>query len=762
MKHHVRTIPPGRAGGTAAVPSFVVRLFVAAALMLLASIAPASASPMRVDSQVRDQINRYGSARVIVKMAESALSETEASGLVDRPEAIHRAAQQIAAAAPHMLVARAYRRLPLLAGAVDSRALDELDRLPEVEAVFPDRPMQAVLNESGPLVGQPEAEAAGLAGAGVGIAIIDTGVDYTHPALGGAAVTQTTDVKPGYWAWQQIEAAFEHSIVTGFPDGSYQPTSIVTRDQMAVFIARGLAGGDSNVPTFAGTPSFPDVPADYWASNYIEYCKAHGIVEGLPDGTYGPTLQVGRGDMAVFVARAIAGGDANVPAGPSQPTFPDVTQSSTWAWAYRYVEYIDTQGVAHGYSDGLYHPEILCGRDQMAVFVTRAFHLTWSGRVIGGINLLAAEGSVAADDPMDDEGHGTMNAGIAASADPVYRGMAPDANLLAVKVLDRSGNGLSSDVLAGMDWCIQNQVAFNIKAMNLSIGDTVEWPDYVPGDPNNPLSQPESIAVTEAVNAGILVAAASGNEGFTQGINLPAASIDAVSVAATKDGGPEADAQPVDGIASYSDRGDLVSMYAPGSVITCPVLGGGLASGEGTSFSSPHIAGAAAVMVSARMTDPREIRARLMRTGVQIVDPVTNVATPRLDLARAIAPPTTGPDLIVTAVSIANTSPRIGDHVSVTLTVQNQGTVASDPCTAIVVLSANSVISPQDSIIASVAVPQLAPMASFTPPGLTGIIPAIPLGTYLLGGYVDSTYVVAELDETNNALAGAVVTVSGM
>jgi hypothetical protein len=94
--------------------------------------------------------------------------------------------------------------------------------------------------------------------------------------------------------------------------------------------------------------------------------------------------------------------------------------------------------------------------------------------------------------------------------------------------------------------------------------------------------------------------------------------------------------------------------------------------------------------------------------------------------------------------------------------VQNQGTAASDPCTAIVVLSANSVISPQDSIFASVAVPQLAPMASFTPPGLTGIIPAIPLGTYLLGGYVDSTYVVAELDETNNALAGAVVTVSGM
>jgi subtilisin family serine protease len=241
---------------------------------------------------------------------------------------------------------------------------------------------------------------------------------------------------------------------------------------------------------------------------------------------------------------------------------------------------------------------------------------------------------------------------------------------------------------------------------------------------------------------------------------MPAASIDAVSVAATKDGGPETDARPVDGIASFGDRGDLVSMYAPGLVITSPVLGGGLASGEGTSFSSPHIAGAAAVMVSAGMTDPRKIKAALMRTGVQIVDPTTNVATPRLNLASALKPPTAGTDLIVTTVLISNNSPRAGDQVSVTLTVQNQGTVASGPCTAIVVLSTNSVISPQDSIIASTAVPLLAPTVSFTAAGLTGTIPAMAAGASRLGGYVDSIYSLAELDETNNALSGALVTVS--
>jgi subtilisin family serine protease len=418
--------------------------------------------------------------------------------------------------------------------------------------------------------------------------------------------------------------------------------------------------------------------------------------------------------------------------------------------------------VVQGYDDGLYHPGNLCGRDQMAVFVTRAFRLTWSGRVIGGINLLAQDGSIALDDPMDDQGHGTLTAGIAASSNPVYRGMAPEANLLAVKVLNSSGEGLFSVIIAGIDWCIQNQAAFNIKAINLSIGDGAEWPDYFPGDPSNPLSPPESIAITAAVNAGILVAAASGNEGSTGGINLPAASIDAVAVAGTLDGGPEPDAQPRDGIASFSDRGELVSLYAPGAVIAGPFLGGGLAYGEGTSFASPHVAGAAAVMVSAGMTDPRQIRAALMRTGVQIVDPATRAAAPRLDLARALAPPTIGPDLVVTAVTISSTSMRKGDHVIVAVTVANQGTAASDPCTASVVLSANSVISPQDATLASVTVPQLAPAASFTSQGLIGTVPTTPAGTYQVGGYADSSYGVAELNETNNARAGVIVSVLGL
>ena len=99
------------------------------------------------------------------------------------------------------------------------------------------------------------------------------------------------------------------------------------------------------------------------------------MVGGYSDGTYRPAVPVDRGQMAVFVARAIAGSDGAVPPAPPTPTFPDVTPTSTWAWAQKHVEYTVARGVVSGYGDGLYHPEIGVTRDQMAVFVARAFAL---------------------------------------------------------------------------------------------------------------------------------------------------------------------------------------------------------------------------------------------------------------------------------------------------------------------------------------------------------------------------------------------------
>jgi len=112
------------------------------------------------------------------------------------------------------------------------------------------------------------------------------------------------DVGEDYWARPWIEALYDAGIVHGYPDGTYAPAVIVNRGQMAVFVARGMAGSDAAVPNGPPTPTFPDVPTDYWAYKYIEYCHAQGIVAGYPDGTYEPEVPVDRAQMAVFVWRA--------------------------------------------------------------------------------------------------------------------------------------------------------------------------------------------------------------------------------------------------------------------------------------------------------------------------------------------------------------------------------------------------------------------------------------------------------------------------
>jgi hypothetical protein len=186
------------------------------------------------------------------------------------------------------------------------------------------------------------------------------------------------DVPGTYWAFDEIMDCAAAGIVSGYPDGAYRPFLPVTRDQMAVYISRALAGGDASVPAFTGTPSFSDVPTDYWALKYVQYAVSKGVVKGYSDGTYKPTDQVDRGQMSVFIARAIAtptaGADLVNYTPPATATFPDVPTSF---WAYKYVEYIaqPTIAVTKGYPDGDYHPEYICTRDQMAVYVARAFKL---------------------------------------------------------------------------------------------------------------------------------------------------------------------------------------------------------------------------------------------------------------------------------------------------------------------------------------------------------------------------------------------------
>jgi len=195
--------------------------------------------------------------------------------------------------------------------------------------------------------------------------------DARHTGVHGPT-SRFWDVPDGFWAWREIGACVEADIVQGYAGGWYHPEVTVSRDQMAVFIARGMAGGDEDVPTGPAEATFDDVPTDHWAYKYVEYCVANDIVQGFGPVTYGPAGIVARDSMAVFVSRAVAGGDGNVPEGPAEATFDDVP---TDYWAYKYVEYCVADDIVQGYGPATYGPTVRVARDQMAVFICRAFRL---------------------------------------------------------------------------------------------------------------------------------------------------------------------------------------------------------------------------------------------------------------------------------------------------------------------------------------------------------------------------------------------------
>ena len=196
-----------------------------------------------------------------------------------------------------------------------------------------------------------------------------------------AETVEFDDLPTWNWSWEYVQGVVAAGIAQGYDDGYYRPGTVVTRDQMAVYVARALCGGDEYVPTGPATATFEDVPNTgygdtgtdpHWAFKYVEHAVEADVVAGYDDGYYRPDAEVTRGQMAAFMARAMCGGEEHVPLATGGPSFPDVGLDY---WCYDYVEYIAGEGVTQGYPDGLYYPDVPCSRDQMAVYICRAFDL---------------------------------------------------------------------------------------------------------------------------------------------------------------------------------------------------------------------------------------------------------------------------------------------------------------------------------------------------------------------------------------------------
>jgi serine protease AprX len=253
-------------------------------------------------------------------------------------------------------------------------------------------------------------------------------------------------------------------------------------------------------------------------------------------------------------------------------------------------------------------------------------HPDLKGRIKGFKDLVGGKRK-----PYDDNGHGTHVAGCAAgdgtSSQGRYKGAAPRAELVGVKVLNKTGSGSMSTMLAGIDWVIANQVQYNINIMSMSLGGKPQG-----GCAADPLCQ----AVERAWDAGIVVVVAAGNDGQDGpgSVSTPGISPKVITVGAMDDRGSPGRAD--DQLAAFSSRGpapDGVTkpdILAPGVNITSlrsprsylDKANGSARVGEwyftlsGTSMATPIVSGIIAQILEDRPSlTPDTVKARLLATA---------------------------------------------------------------------------------------------------------------------------------------------------
>ena len=284
-------------------------------------------------------------------------------------------------------------------------------------------------------------------------------------------------------------------------------------------------------------------------------------------------------------------------------------------------------------------------------------------KVVGGYDFINND-----NDPMDDKGHGTHVASIAAgngdwNKDGIVEqgeglnGIAPDASIYAYKVLDSSGSGKMEGVIAGIERAVED----NVSIISMSLGGY--------GNPDDPVSQ----ASDNAVKSGIVVVVAAGNSGPASGtIGSPGTARKAITVGASykkdyngiywKDENPKKDQ-----ITSFSSRGPVVwydqnndikslikpDIVAPGALICAARYDNIFAEGEhqyykpchdnkhvqlaGTSMATPIVSGSIALLKQKHLDwNPEEIKMALRNSAVDLSYDVNEQGYGRIDVLNLI------------------------------------------------------------------------------------------------------------------------------
>lgn len=227
----------------------------------------------------------------------------------------------------------------------------------------------------------------------------------------------------------------------------------------------------------------------------------------------------------------------------------------------------------------------------------------------------------------DDHGHGTHVTGIITSKGTVAPlGVAPDAEIVAVKVLDENKIFCcASDVVAGLDWVAANH-ASDVDVVNMSLGTVSLFSGQC--DDATAITMAFRDAVENLHDLGIVTFAASMDGGSSTEMPAPACVEKSLAVGAVDD----------DDVPSGSSNSNSVTdLFAPGETVLSTFLSGGTNTFSGTSTAAPHAAACAANLLQAGgRLPPAEIERRLESTGVSVVDPKNSLAFPRIDCLAAL------------------------------------------------------------------------------------------------------------------------------
>jgi len=449
---------------------------------------------------------------------------------------------------------------------ISEKEAEKLLQSPFVEKIYPNRTVKVLLNDSVPQINADklwqltDASGNNITGKGATIAIIDTGIDYRHPWLGSCFVENVENTE------------------TCFPEKKQRIPGTYSVYGEAYNACVDTDGG-KNI-CHQGIAYYE--PLEYFT--------------------------IGEETAPIFVLVSV--------------NEQDYCQRDVFTGKYYLYEQYCADGIGIQETEKISCPNGCKGN--MCVTANNINNGS-CGKVIGGYDFVNND-----NDPMDDHGHGTHVAGIAAGNGEL-KGVAPDAKLFAYKVLAEDGYGQDDWIIAAIERAVDpNQdgnIADHVDVVNMSIGGF--------GYPDDPLSQ----SVDNAVDAGVIVVVAAGNNGWYFGIDSPGAARKAITVGATCKK-TDVGGLCMGDIGPFSSLGPTFlgtlkpDVLAPGTSI-CSAQHDALdelgfqygktqlhciedtsVTEMGTSMASPHVAGAAALLLQAHPDwKPAEVKAALMQTA---------------------------------------------------------------------------------------------------------------------------------------------------